>query len=80
MAGAVKHKGGVHQLDFIGAFLQSKVNDRVFVKFDSRYAYYFPEYSSYSGRALRLLNLCMELLTLEIYLMMSFHSGWLKQD
>ena len=34
----VKHKERVHQLDFIGAFLQSKVKDRVFVKLNSIYA------------------------------------------
>ena len=55
-ADAVKHKARVHQLDFIGALLQAKVNNKVFVKLNSRYADYFPEYSSYFGRALRLLK------------------------
>ena len=32
-----KHKEKVHQLYFIGAFLQAKVKYRVFVKLDSRY-------------------------------------------
>ena len=41
---AVKHKARVNQLYFIGAFLQAKVKNRVFVKLDSRYADYFPEY------------------------------------
>ena len=40
---AAKHKAGFHQLYFIGAFLQAKVKNRVFVKFDSRYIDYFPE-------------------------------------
>ena len=53
---SVKHKARVHQLDFIRAFLQEKVKNRVFVKLYSRYADYFPEYSSYFGRALILLN------------------------
>ena len=53
---AVKYKAIVHQLDFIGALLQVKVKNRVFLKFDSRYVDYFPEYSRYSGRALRLLK------------------------
>ena len=35
---AVKHKARVHQLDFIGAFLQGKGKNRVFVKLDSRSA------------------------------------------
>ena len=33
-----KHKARVSQLDFIGALLQEKVKNRVFMKFDSRYA------------------------------------------
>ena len=50
----VKHRARVHQLDFIGAFLQATFNNMVFVKLDIRYADYFPEYSHYFGRALRL--------------------------
>ena len=56
LADAYKHKAGVYKLDFIGELLQAKVKNRVFVKLDSRYADYFPEYSNYFGRALRLLN------------------------
>ena len=56
LADAAKHKSRFHKLDFIGAFLQVKLKNRVFVKFDSRYIYYFPEYAKYFGRALRLLN------------------------
>ena len=56
LEGAVKHKAIAHQLGFITAFLQVKFNNKVFVKLDSRYADYFPEYSSYFGRALRLLK------------------------
>ena len=37
-----KNKSRAHQLYFIGAFLQEKVKNRVFVKLDSRYADYFP--------------------------------------
>ena len=44
LADATKHKARVHQLDFIGAFLQEKVKSRVFVKLDSRYTDYFPAY------------------------------------
>ena len=50
------NKSRLHQLDFIGEFLQAKVKNRVLVKLDSRYADYFPEYSKYYGRALRLLK------------------------
>ena len=32
LANAAKHKARVHQLDFIGAFLQEKVKNRVFLK------------------------------------------------
>ena len=35
---ATKHQARVHQLDFIGALLQAKLKNRVFVKLDSRYA------------------------------------------
>ena len=56
LSDAAKHKARVHQLDFIGAFLQANVKNRVFVKFDMRYATYFPEYSQYFGRALKLLK------------------------
>ena len=46
----------MHQLKFIGASSQEKVNNRVLVKLDSRYAEYFLEYSSCFGRALSLLK------------------------
>ena len=54
LADSEKHKERVHQLDFIGAFLQANVKNRVFVKLDMRYAAYFTEYSQYFGRALKL--------------------------
>ena len=56
LADAAKHKARVHQLDFIGAFLQAKVKNRAFVKLDMRYADYFPEYAQYFGRALNVLK------------------------
>ena len=55
-ADVAKHKPRVHQLDFIGTFLQVKVNNRVFFKLDIRYTDYFTEYAEYFGRALRLLK------------------------
>ena len=51
-----KHEAIVHQLVFIGEFLQAKVNNRFFVKLDIRYTDYFPEYAKYFRRALRLLK------------------------
>ena len=56
LADATKHKARVHQLDCIGAFLKANVKNRVFVKLDMRYAAYFPEYTQYFGRALKLLE------------------------
>ena len=53
---STKHKSRVHLLDFIQEFLQAKVKNRVFVKFDIRYTDYFPEYAKYFGRALRSLK------------------------
>ena len=56
LADSAKHKARFRQLDFIGALLQAKVNNRVFVKLDIRYTDYFPEYAQYFGRALILLK------------------------
>ena len=56
LADAAKHKSRIHQLDFIGAFLQEKVKNRVFVKLDIRYTSYFPGYAKYFRRALILFN------------------------
>ena len=56
LADAAKHKAIVHQIDFIGAFLQAKVKKRVFVKLYMRYVDYFPEYAQYFGRALNFLK------------------------
>ena len=53
LAEAEKHIARVHQLDFIGAFLQANVKNRVFIKLDMRYAAYFPEYTQYFERALK---------------------------
>ena len=56
LADAAKNKARVHQLYFIGEFLQAKLKNRVFVKLDIRYTDYFPEYAQYFGRTLRLLK------------------------
>ena len=45
LADTENQKARVHQLYFIGSFLQEKVKNRVFVKLDRRYTDYFPEYS-----------------------------------
>ena len=41
---STKHKTRIYQLYFIGELLQAKSKNSVFVKFDSRYADYYPEY------------------------------------
>ena len=56
MANPIRQRSRLHQLHLIGTFLQAKVNNRVFVKLESRYADYFFEYLNYFGRALRLLK------------------------
>ena len=56
LADATKHKARVQQIYFVGAFLQAKVKNRVFVKLDIRYTDYFPEYAKYFGRSLILLK------------------------
>ena len=56
LANASKYKARIHHLDCIGSLLQEKVNNRVFVKLDSRYANYFPGNSNCFGRAFRLLK------------------------
>ena len=56
LADSAKHKARVHKLDFIGAFLQAKIKNRVFVKLYIRYTDYFSEYAQYFGRALILLK------------------------
>ena len=56
LAYAAKNKSRLHQLYFIGVFLQAKVKNKVFVNLDSRYVDYFPEYSNNFGRDLILLK------------------------
>ena len=56
LADATNHKSRVHQLDFIVALLQETFKSRVFVKLESRYADYLPEYSNYFERTLILLK------------------------
>ena len=56
LADATKYTARVHQLYFIGEFFQAKVKNRVFVKLNIRYTYYFAEYAKFFGRALILLK------------------------
>ena len=56
LADAAKHRARVHQLYIVGAFLQAKVKNRVFVTLNIKYAAYFPEYAQYFGIALKLVK------------------------
>ena len=56
LSDATKHKSRVHQLDFIGAFLQAKVKNRVFVKSEIRHTDYFQNMQSTLEEPLRLLK------------------------
>ena len=56
LADEAKKTAIVRQLYFSGEFLQEKLKNRVFVKLDSRYEDYIPEYSNDFGRALRLMK------------------------
>ena len=78
LAYAVKRKSRVHQLDFIGEFLQEKVKNREFYKLDSRYTDYFPEYSNYFGRSLRLLKSMYAMPNSGKLFLMSLQSSYLK--
>ena len=71
LADTAKHKARVHHLDFIGAFLQAKVKNRVFVKLDMRYVEYFPEYAQYFGIDLKLLKSMYGMQTMVNVLLMS---------
>ena len=56
LADSARHKARFKQLDFIGAFLQAKVNRRFFVRLESKYSDFFPDYRHYFGRPLRLVR------------------------
>ena len=56
LADTIKNKAIVQKLYSIGEFLQENFINRVFVKLDSRYAAYFPEYSSHFRGPLILLK------------------------
>ena len=50
LALAAKYKCRVLQLDFIGAFLQAPMRERVFVKLPAVFGKLFPEFAEYCGR------------------------------
>ncbi len=59
LAHVARLKVRVHQLDFIGAFLQAKVRSRIFVKIPAIYGSIFPEFKQYCGVPLQLLKSCV---------------------
>ena len=79
LADAIKHKARVHKLYSIGAFLQAKVKNIVFVKLDSIYTYYFPEYANNLEEPWYYWSPCISWITLGSYLLMSWHNGHLRQ-
>lgn len=56
LADAARHKVRVRQLDFIGAYLQSKARGRIFVRMPAVYGDLWPEFKTYSGVPLRLVK------------------------
>jgi hypothetical protein len=54
LAHASRIKSRVRQLDFVGAFLQSKTRSRVFVSIPAIYGVLFPEYKEYCDCPVRL--------------------------
>ena len=56
LADAARLKVRVRQLDFIGAYLQSKARGRIFVRMPAIYGELWPEFKAYSGVPLRLLK------------------------
>ena len=46
LADETKNKARVHQFNFVGAFLQAKVKNRVFFNLDIRYTDYFQNIQS----------------------------------
>ncbi len=56
LADAARNRCTVHQLDFVGAFLQANVRGRIFVTLPKVYGDIWPEFKEYSGRPLRLVK------------------------
>ena len=73
---AADNKSGVHQLYFIGEFLQSNVKHIVFVKLDSRFGEYSPKYASYFGIPLRINKSMYGMTNYGNLLLMNWPIGW----
>ena len=53
-ANAAKLGQKVRQLDYVGAFLQAKCKNRIFIRLPIEYAKHYPEYAKYFGKPLLL--------------------------
>ncbi len=56
LADAARNRCRVHQLDFVGAFLQGNVRGKIFVTLPLVYGVIWPEFKDYCGRPLRLVK------------------------
>ena len=56
LADAARNRCRVHQLDFVGAFLQANVRGRIFVTLPKVYGDIWPEFKEHCGRPLRLVK------------------------
>ena len=61
LARATRLKVQVRQMDFIGAFLQAKVRNQVFIKMPAVYREIFPELKDYCGVPVRLIKSMYEM-------------------
>ena len=68
LSDSAKYKVRVHQLDFMGSFLQAKLKNRVFLNMEIRYADNFQTIIAILEEPWDYWNLCIEWLSLEIYL------------
>ena len=76
---ATKQKAIFHRLYFIGALLQAKVKNRVYVNLDSRYTDCLPKYAKYVGRALILLKSMYGMTNYGKLFLVSQKNSYLKQ-
>jgi hypothetical protein len=56
LADAARNRCRIHQLDFVGAFLQANVRGRIFVSLPNIYRDIWPEFKVNCGRPLRLVK------------------------
>jgi len=79
LALATSMKRRVKQGDFVGAYLQAKARNRIFVKLDPRYKEYFPDLAKWFGVPLRLKK-CMYGVTFSGKFWSLELSDWFKSE